>query len=367
MDVQKQIDEVLTSAISQTPQAWQDRQDRFDALLADACQRLQGEFSSLLGVEVWLGAPENHLTTREEFFHQESGAALLMTDMEIRGDINGATYLFCSLQDAIHLGGTLIMLPPSELEIVVAEEDLTADTEDAYSEIANIAAGTYSSIFGERAGKKFRLVKRGLRKLPPPTSENTGDAPIPDILYYQSAMAMRVNGKELGQLRLLLPADALGLRPPVETDAAPARGDTPAAGETHTEAMASSAADTEAAAGVIEALVIGDDDIQADRVAAILAEAGMTAKKIGFRDNLYSWLPGQVRVIFLVMRQADERAFGIAIKISAVCPLPLVAVAPGWTRSRVIKAARYGISDILTSPASAVLIGESLRHNLAAS
>ena len=351
---------------------WQERQDRFNTCLADACQVLQGEFVSLLGADVQLGALENRLITKGEFFGQEYGVPQLMADMEITGDLTGMAYLFCSLRDAIHLGGTLIMLPPSELEVVVAEEDLMPDAEDAYGEIANIIAGVYTGVFEERAKGKFRLVKRGLQKVLPAQVEVVGDAPIPDVLYYQSAASIRVDGKELGKLRLLLPADLLDLRPPAIAETAvqpkitaPQAAPAPVP-PFQSESIPAAPLAAERSDGAVEALVISDDEAQAERIAAVIAQAGMTAKKIGFKDNLYSWLPGRVRVIFLVMRQVDERAFGIAIKVGAVSPSPpLVAVAPGWTRSRVIKAARYGVSDILATPASEALIGNSLRQNLA--
>ena len=337
---------------STSEKEWQDSKDRFDASLADAYQTLRVEFASLLGADVQFGEPENRLVTKQEFLSQECDGPQLMADMEMTGDLNGVGYLFCSLPDAIFLGGTLIMLPPSELEVAVTENDLIPDVEDAYGEVANIVAGVYSGIFEQQAKRKFRLVKRGLQEVLPPGTDAVSGAPIPDVLYYQSAVSVRVDGKDLGKLRLLLPADLLDLRRPVVIDTA--------AEPESTERPAASARK----AGAIDALVISDDEAQAERIAGVIAQTGMTAKKIGFKDNLYPWLPGQVRVIFLVMRQVDERAFGIAIKIGAVCSLPLVAVAPGWTRSRVIKAARYGVSDILVSPVSEDLIGESLRHNL---
>ena len=357
----------------------EDRRDGFDSLLASASQTLEDEFSSLLGAEVQLSRLENRLITKEEFCHGASGTPLLMTHLEITGEINGAAYLFCALKDAIHLGGTLIMLPPSELEVVVAEEHLTPDTEGAYGEIANMVAGVYSGIFAGQAGqgrKKCRLVKRGLQKaLIPPAGDADQASPLAmmaDGLYYQTAMDVRVDGRQLGRLRLLLPADLLELNPPAAAKAAQeeAEGKTADAPSMAPAWPGAKPAATSAAldgrvADAVDALIISDDDGQAERIAAVIAHAGMTAKRIRFKDDLYSWLPGQVRVIFLVMRQANEQAFSIAIKIGAVCQLPLVAVAPGWTRSRVLKAARYGVSDILASPVSEALISETLRHNLA--
>jgi hypothetical protein len=42
----------------------------------------------------------------------------------------------------------------------------------------------------------------------------------------------------------------------------------------------------------------------------------------------------------------------------------LIAAGPEWTRSRVIKAVRYGVGDILVTPASREEIADNLRNNL---
>jgi len=57
-----------------------------------------------------------------------------------------------------------------------------------------------------------------------------------------------------------------------------------------------------------------------------------------------------VKAVFLVMADVDEKGLGVAIKISAMSSLPLIAVGPAWTRTKVIKAVKYGVADILLAP-----------------
>jgi hypothetical protein len=60
------------------------------------------------------------------------------------------------------------------------------------------------------------------------------------------------------------------------------------------------------------------------------------------------------------MSDVNEKAFAVAIKISSACSLPLIAAGPGWTRSKVISAVKYGINDILLTPASSDDIADKI-------
>jgi hypothetical protein len=87
-------------------------------------------------------------------------------------------------------------------------------------------------------------------------------------------------------------------------------------------------------------------------------------KLLSFKDNVHKYIPGQLKAIYLVMRDVNEQAFGMAIKVSAAASLPLIAAGPGWTRTKVIKAVKYGVRDILLTPASKEDIEENITNNL---
>jgi len=69
---------------------------------------------------------------------------------------------------------------------------------------------------------------------------------------------------------------------------------------------------------------------------------------------------------FFVMTEVDEQSFATMIKIRAEVPQssPLIVAGPQWTRSDVLKAVRYGASDILVTPAAADEICEKTESNL---
>jgi PleD family two-component response regulator len=111
-------------------------------------------------------------------------------------------------------------------------------------------------------------------------------------------------------------------------------------------------------------LIVSEIEAEASLIAAVLEANGLSARRVSFRDNLKSVLPGRFKAVFLVMQRVDEQAFGMAIKISSSSSLPLIAAGPEWTRSKVLKAVRYGVTDILLTPAEPADVEEKIRTNI---
>ncbi len=120
----------------------------------------------------------------------------------------------------------------------------------------------------------------------------------------------------------------------------------------------------DAANTALDILLIGDDESETAKIAAVFAGMDFAVKSLSFKDNVHNYIPGALKAIYLVMEDVNEQAFGAAIKISASCSLPLIAAGPGWTRTKVIKAVKYGIRDILLTPASKADIEENITNNL---
>jgi hypothetical protein len=261
------------------------------------------------------------------------------------------------------------MLPAAELESVVAEEEFGEDTQDAYGEIANIVAGVYTSVFEEQYTKRIRFVKTNLQQVAPMKVDIAADKPIPDQDYYLSRMDLTLGDAVLGKVHLLFPAELLQLSGLRQGSAA---GDD----NEETAAIGQAAFDQEKTDGQLpqrnesngqtslDILVIGDDEPEVKKIAAVLGNAGYGVKTLSFKDNLHNYIPGNLKAIYLVMRDVNEQAFGVAIKVSSSCSIPLIAAGPDWTRTKVIKAVKYGIRDILLTPASEEDISENVNSNL---
>lgn len=328
---------------------------RVDTLLEICRQKLGGEMGALLGVEVALSDQECRVVSKEDYFMDEASGKQILAHMDVVGECEDKSYLFVGLKDAIYIGGTLIMLPAGELEKVVMDEDFGEDAEDAYGEIANIVSGVYTSVFEEQYVKKIRFVKTGIEKVLPLKVDTDADTPMPNQFYYMSSSTLHIGGRAMGKMQMLFPLTMLQLEGLLRQEA---------------EVVAPQAEQKEVAPSVarvenveyqgVDVLVVSDDTVEAEKISTILAQRHLHVKVLSFKENVMDYLPGEVKAVFLVMNDVNEKAFAVAIKISTACALPLIAAGPGWTRTKVITAVKYGVSDILLTPASSDDISEKV-------
>jgi len=329
---------------------------RVDTLLEACRQKIGEEMGALLGVEVVLSDMECRLVSKEDYFMEEAAGKQVLAHMDVMGEAEGKGYFLVGLKDAIYIGGTLIMLPSAELEKVVMDEEFGEDTEDAYGEMANIVAGVYSTIFEEQYVKKIRFVKAGIEKILPLKVETESDEPCPNQFYYMSSCSLSVGGKALGKVQTLFPATMLQLEGLLrqEEQSSPVHPQP-------VEKAAPSAAPAEGAVSpVIDILVVSDDPRETVKIVDFLEQRHLHVKVLSHKENVIDYLPGEVKAIFLVMSDVNEKAFAVAIKISSACSLPLIAAGPGWTRTKVITAVKYGVNDILLTPATSDDIAEKI-------
>ncbi|HHB75962.1 MAG TPA: hypothetical protein ENK84_05400, partial [Desulfobulbus sp.] len=186
------------------------KQDRLDKIMAACRERMQEEVSALLGKAMTFAEPETKVLSKEEYFSEPAGKSVL-AHVQLEGDIEGRGCIIVPVRDAIRIGGTLIMLPDSELDSVISEEEYTEELEDSYGEIANIICGSLTSTFEEQYPKSFRLVRTEQEVILPVKVDIESDEPVPDDTYYLMSTAMALDGVEMGKLQLLLPAVSFGL------------------------------------------------------------------------------------------------------------------------------------------------------------
>jgi chemotaxis protein CheY-P-specific phosphatase CheC len=346
---------------------------RVDKLLGICSEKMESEVSTLLGFDVKLSNQTNTVIGKEPFFAEFVSGKQVIADMDVVGELEGKSHLIVNLRDAIRIGGALIMLPSSELESVVAEEEFGEDTKDAFGEIANIIAGVYTGVFEEQYTKRLRFIKTDLHQVVPMKVEPDADEPFPNDQYYLSTMDLSMDEVVLGKVNIIFPLELLqleGLRADkegaedeevdvadlgaIEISPRPVSGRSDVGGS----------ADHPAPPVPPDILLIGDDEAEAAKIASVLQGMGFSVKSLSFKDNVHNYLPGRLKAIYLVMKDVNEQAFGAAIKVSSACSLPLIAAGPGWTRTKVMKAVKYGVLDILLTPAAKEDIEENVANNL---
>jgi chemotaxis protein CheY-P-specific phosphatase CheC len=358
-----------------TPFDIEKQKKRVDACLAECRVSMEEEVGALLGTEIKLSDHTTTIITKEDYFMDEAAGKLVLAHMDIVGELDGKSYLAVSLKDAIRIGGTLIMLPPDELDNVVGEGDFSDDSEDAYGEIANIISGVYTKVFEEQYPDKIRFVKTHLEEVISMKVDTESDDPMPDVLYYMATSAINMGGKDLGKMQMLIPASAFKLEALAQTETADdaeeasrVKGNvTGAAANVEGERGSGSVGGAVGSGGAAERagavtstdgaqnpefLLVSNDGNECSKITEIFNQRGIAYRVLDYKDNVSNYLPGDVRAVFLLMSSVDEKGLGVAIKISAASSLPLVAAGPEWTRTKVIKAVKYGVDDILLTPAS---------------
>lgn len=347
------------------------QKERVDKLLETCKEKIKEEVGAMLGVDVSLESIENKLTTKEDFFFDEASGKQVMALCDVVGDEEDKTFFFVGLKDAVRIGGILIMLPPSELEIAVSEEEYTEDTQDAYGEIANIISGVYTAVFEENYSKKLRFIRKELETVVPMKVEIESDEPFPDQLYYLHALNLTIGDKDLGKMQMLFPATLLQLERLGEVEelieeSKPEPSVEGSIASTQESSAGSTATTLDSDQGEIErydVIVIGNDEHEKTKLQTVIEGKGMRVRNLTFKENIYNYVNQDVKAVFLVMQEVNELAFGVAIKISTACSCPLVAAGSAWTRTTVIKAVKYGVTDILLTPASNVDIEEKIESN----
>ncbi len=329
-----------------------------DKLLSSCRDKVADEVSALLGAEVQLSNQNNCIVSKEGLFLEEISGKQVVAHLDVVGELEGKSYLMVTLRDAIRIGGVLIMLPSQELESVVSDEVFGEDTMDAYSEVANIIAGVYTAIFEEHYTKRIRFVKTDLQQIVPMKVAIDSDDPFPNGHYYLSSLDLTIGDSALGKVSIVFPLGLLELEGLIAAEEESPQFEE--IGQSATRQPAS----FDAANTALDILLIGDDESETAKIAAVFAGMDFAVKSLSFKDNVHNYIPGALKAIYLVMENVNEQAFGAAIKISASCSLPLIAAGPGWTRTKVIKAVKYGIRDILLTPASKADIEENITNNL---
>ncbi len=343
---------------------------RIDSILDNCRVKMADEVGALLGVEVQLTDLDNRPVTKEDFFFEETSGKQVLAHMEVKDEQEDKSFLFVSLKDSIRIGGVLIMLPPAELDVAISEEDFTVDAEDAYGEIANIISGVYTAVFQERFSDNIRFVKTDLEVVAPMKVDIDGEKPIPNQLFYMSSSQLTIEDKQCGKVQMLFPAKMLGLEGlGIERDTA--------IEETQEEPVEKAIPVTNAASdsteiGVAspqsikdtEILVVGDDEIEIAKIQSYVKSIGLSVSTLSFQDNVNNSITERLKVILLVMKEVNEQGFGAVIKVSSACSVPLVVAGPGWTRTKVITAVKYGVADILLTPANEDDIKDKIQGNM---
>ena len=338
-------------------------------VMADCLARTGDAVGNLLGGSLGIVPERQAVLTREEV-RAQAGAGQVVARLTVGGEGEGEACVLTDLPTAAALGGGLLMLPEDELATAMRADRLDQDLTDAYAEVITVIASACTAVFAEQdTVARLRFDRGTVATLP---ADNRA---LPAAGYCLAAGRVAFAGRDLGRLQLLVPAHLLGLELPEAAGEAEEVAVADEGGQAATAAQepgieeAGTAADDSGAAGepagagaTAEVLLFSDDREESERILAMLARIGSSGRVCHFKDPVHAALAPGVRMVVLVMGEVSEQGFGVAIKLaSAGLRVPLVAAGPAWTRSLVLQAVKYGVSDVLVTPVAE----EDLRARLA--
>lgn len=371
-----------------------------DPIITDVLEEVGSKIATglggMLGCEMVLPAPSTILATKKEFF-AKTRKKQVMVRMVVSGDHEGEIFVFCRLKDAVQLGGTLIMLPQDELDERVKKEIFGEEENDSFGEIANIVSGELCSAFDELYPDKLHFKMDGMDSIVPSKIKMDAPEPFPPGHYLKVAYPVTLDGQELDELLMIFPAALLGIEvpeapePEEETPAAPEPASETAPGrlvdpEEAAALLGDLSPDSSSSAGIavetgpetkpVQAgqpiqmdeeltpegaepviLVVAVDGSYGPEINSMINGHGYNSTLVDRKDNfndLSKSLSGRVKGLVLAMDEIGDQSFSVAIKVRTAFgeSVPLMATGSQWTRSKVLKAVKYGVCDILVTPAS---------------
>lgn len=352
-------------------------QARVDEILLGGLDPAQEELEALLGDAVEFTEPQTEYRKKQDLLARTKGKQVL-TRIRATGDRSGDAFMLLPLKDAIYFAAVLLMMPAESITQTVKQGKFEADVADAFGEVANILVGCYSQQFKSTAPFNIKLKKDTVETLVAAQVDPAGDVPFNSDDYYQLAFRIRMGEKSYGPLELIFPLDLLGLATPdaaspaaeaaAETQkpagqkAAPEKGQKPEPGQKSDTAAAA----PKASQGRVIS-IIGEDPAEFDLVAQSITEADVELNRLSLEDDFKQALAqADPSCVFLLINQVNDQGLAKAIKVRAAMKqeCPLIVAGPQWTESMVVKARKYGATDILITPAGSETVRRKYRKYL---
>ncbi len=335
-------------------------------MLSSALKQAGEESGMLLGQELSITLVDSLATSKTSYFGGLDDSCFVI-GVESREAYNGQFYLVFSLRDAIVMSSILLGIPPARIQEKKRLSIIENDDIDAFAEIANMINGSFNTVFQGTLPEKVRLKLLAPKKFIPDVDQLSPEEPLPDGEYLMFRSRLEMPDQELNHLDVLIPAD-LGNRydPPSEApEEAPAAVDKAAV---DAEVSADPVASPEQAgeSGIDSIVVLEDDESERKLMAEAVAFTGFDVVEGTLNADIKELFSGRaVRMVLIGSLDADDRELAVCIKVNAIrqdAPPPIIMSAQRWTRTAVLKALKYGASDIIIKPCGEEEISAKIRR-----
>lgn len=351
-------------------------QKAIDEILIQALDPAAEELGALLGDEVFFEESMAGIRQKTELLSKTRGKQVL-TRIKGTGDRQGQAFMLIPLKDAVYFGGLLLMMPPESITQIVKQGKFEGEVADAFGEIANILVGCYSNEFKAGLNFNLKLQKDAVETLVPSQVDPASDRPFAEDQYYIVSARIKMAEKVYGPLELLFPPGLLGLSkslekaPETADESKSAQGQKPVQRQkTDTDQVQDTRdhEDAESEKTPVRIIsVIGGDPDQLELIEQSIAkeDASLAVYPMD-TDFKQEFLGKNPDCVFLFINKVNDQGLSKAIKVRSALGknCPLIVGGPQWTKSLVLKARKYGVSDILVTPAGKDVIIKKFRKHL---
>jgi CheY-like chemotaxis protein len=321
---------------------------KLEKMLLAALNQAALDGGMLLGHDLTVKESEFSTCGKQDFVKNLEDASFIV-GVRSQEDYEGKFYLVITLRDAIVLGSLLLGVPPARASEKKKLAILESDDVDAFNEFTNQVIGSFNSVFKPALPKKVHLKLLESKKFIPGSDEVNADEPLPDGEYFLFRAEFGIPQQDLDRIDILIPSSLASFYDLQENSGATIR-------EAAQESAQDDAERAEGAAGERTVLILEDNSMDLQFFQETLAANEIKAISAPLDADLTDFFcNGQVKAVLLGAADVDDRELSICIKIKSISPtnpVPVIMCATEWTRIGVLKALKYGASDIIVKPCS---------------
>jgi hypothetical protein len=343
--------------------------DKFQNLFPFILENIAREMGDLIGEDLNLQDENISRGTLKEIF-SPSRKKFVLTGFNLKHSPSDSAYLLVNLDMAIDLGGRLIMLPETEIITCKKQGKLEGELLDAFSEITNIITGVINSNCQEYiSSTKLQFIKGKMEIFPP----RTVTLPIPEGNHTLFSGVLALQDNTSGILQLFFPHTLLenkkneeGLPPETiseETINIPVPTPEPEPNHTADRSTGIEVSDISEKAKPERnendqtriIMIISQDKSQLEILQESFIQENVEVMGLSLENDLKQHLTHQnLCCVFLFIKKVNDLGFAQTIQVRTALKkgCPLIVAGPEWTRTKVLKALKYGATDILNTPAA---------------
>ena len=326
-----------------------DKFPKLQQMLGAALNQAALDGGMLLGHELAVKETEADTTSKQDYMARMEDASFVV-GVKSQEEYDGTFYMVFSLRDAICYGSLLLGVPLARVSEKKKLAIVDSDDIDAFSEFTNQVVGSFNPVFKSTLPKKVHLKLQEPKKYIPRQDEITPDEPIPDGEYFVMKVLLEMPEQGFDRLDILLPVPLASIFD--------LQGDADlAVAEAEPVEAAAATDDTDAGQPAINertVLILENNTSDRQFFQETFSATEIHTMAAALDADLTAFFPDTpVKAVLLGVEDADEHELSICAKIRTISNkelLPVIMCAREWTRTGVLKALKYGASDIIMKP-----------------